>query len=241
MTETDLRQKVAEACWILFNEGQEHFYLGHISAREPGSDRICVKPTGIGLGEVRPEDMAVIDLDGKQLSGDLRIHQEMPIHTGIYRARPDVGCVVHTHPFYVAAFAAATAEFQMVSQDSVLFVNGFGFYQDPQLVVTKEQGAELARVLGDRNAVVLKNHGLATAAATVEEAVFLAASFDRSLRLQMAAGQLGPLSPMSEAEAKKMAKYFESSYPAGRIQASYRYLLRSARRAGLGSELGPVG
>ncbi len=235
MSESELRQKVAEACWILFNEGQEHFYLGHISAREPGSDRVYVKPTGIGLGEVRPEDLAVIDLDGKQLEGSRPIHQEMPIHTGIYRARPDVCCVVHTHPFYVAAFAAASADFQMVTQDSVLFVAGFGFYQDPQLVVTKQQGEELARCLGDRNAVVLKNHGLATASATVEEAVFLAASFDRSLRVQMAAAQLGPLSPMSNDQARQMAEYFESSYPAGRIQSSYRYLLRSARRAGLGA------
>ena len=111
----ELRQLVADACHILFNEGQEHFHLGHVSAREPGSERIFVKPTGIGLGEITADDVCVMDLDGKQLEGKRSLHHEMPIHTETYRRRPDVNCVVHTHPYYGAAFAASSAAFQMVS------------------------------------------------------------------------------------------------------------------------------
>jgi L-ribulose-5-phosphate 4-epimerase len=97
----ELRELVASACRILHNEGHEHFYLGHVSAREPGSNLVCVKPAGIGLGEVASaDDVVVMDLDGRKIEGARPLHHEMPIHTEIYRRRPDVNCVVHTHPFF---------------------------------------------------------------------------------------------------------------------------------------------
>src|SRR6266542_5785374 len=109
----ELRQRVVDACHVLFNEGQEHFHLGHVSAREPGSSVICAKPSGIGLGEVTVDDLATMTLDGEKLDGPRPLHQEMPIHTEIYRRRTDVTCVVHTHPFYAAALSATRAELTM--------------------------------------------------------------------------------------------------------------------------------
>lgn len=224
-----LRQSVVDACHILFNAGQEHFHLGHVSAREPGSGLICVKPTGLGLGEISLEDVAVMTLDGERVEGRRALHQEMPIHTAIYRRRPDVTCVVHTHPFYAAAFSAASAELKMVSQDSVLFAGGIGRYPSAGLVVTREQGEQLAEALGDHAVVVLKNHGIAVAAASVQDATFLAVSFDRSLRMQLTAAQLGPLDPIAPDEVRAMNDYFEQSYQ-GRVESTWQYLLRAARR-----------
>ncbi len=229
MSDQELRQLVAEACRILFHEGQEHFYLGHVSAREPGAERVYVKPTGIGLGEVAPEDVCVMDLDGHQLEGSRPLHHEMPIHTEIYKRRPDVGCVVHTHPFYAAAFAASNARFELVSQDSVLFARGIGSYPSAPLVVTAEQGRVLAECLADKSVVVLKNHGITVVGPSVQDATFLAVSFDRSLRLQLAASQLGPLNPITLEEARRMNDYFDRSYH-GRVQATWDYLRRKAER-----------
>jgi len=218
---------VSHACKVLYAAGQEHFYLGHVSAREPGSAKIWVKPSGLGLGEIEPDDVVACDLDARQLEGKRALHHEMPIHTEIYRRRPDVTCVVHTHPFHTAAYASADAEFQMVSQDSVLFAGGVGHYDSATLVVTREQGERLATALGDTNAVVLKNHGIAIADQSVEGAVFLALSFDRSLRMQHAAGQFGAVDPIPEHEVNEMIDYFTASY-GGRIQTTWNYLLRQA-------------
>lgn len=229
MPDRDLRELVAQGCRILFNEGQEHFYLGHVSAREPGSDRIYVKPSGLGLGEITPGDLAVMDLDGKQLEGKRPIHHEMPIHTEIYRRRPDVNCVVHTHPFHAAAFSAAAANFTMVSQDSVLFADGVGFYPSAVLVVTPRQGQAVAESLGSRRVVVLKNHGMTVVGPSVQDATFLAVSFDRSLKMQLTAQRLGPVDPISPEEVKEMNDYFDRSYH-GRIEATWQYLLRKAQR-----------
>jgi L-fuculose-phosphate aldolase len=226
----ELRQLVSAACRILENEGQEHFFLGHVSARMPGSHLVCVKPSGLGLGEIQPDDLVVVDLDGQRIEGERPIHNEMPIHLETYRARPDVTCVVHTHPFHAAAFSSAAAEFAMVSQDSVLFADGIGRYASPELVVSPEQGRRLADALGQRQVVVLKNHGITVVGPTVQEATFLAVSFDRSLRLQIAAAQLGPLDPIAPAEVTAMHTYFHTRYE-GRVQTMWNYLLRRADRA----------
>jgi L-fuculose-phosphate aldolase len=227
-SDQELRELVSQACRILYAQGQEHFHLGHVSARAPGSGTIWVKPQGIGLGETEPDDVIAIDLDGNQVAGERTPHKEMPIHTEIYRARPEVNCVVHTHPFFAAAYAAAQAEFRMVSQDSVHFSDGVGQYRSAMLVVTKEQGEELAQALGSRKVVVLKNHGIATVDATVQRAVFLAVSFDRSLRMQQAATRFGPIDPISPDEVRRMNEYFGSSYD-GRTETTWNYLLRQAR------------
>lgn len=224
----DVRERVTEACRILYAHGQEHFYLGHVSAREaPGSDRFWVKPTGMGLGEVKPDDLVLLDLDGQRISGDRPIHHEMPIHTEIYRSRPDVNCVVHTHPFHAAAFAASTADFKMISQDSVLFANGFGWYDSAILVVTPEQGRGVAQALGEHRLVVLRNHGIAAVDDTIESATFLAVSFDRSLQLQAMATSLGPIREIVPDEVAAMNEYFGASY-GGRVEVTFEYLLRQA-------------
>jgi L-fuculose-phosphate aldolase len=217
-----------DACHILFDQGQEHFHLGHVSAREPGSELICVKPSGIGLGEVTVDDLAVMTLDGEKLEGPRPLHHEMPIHTEIYRRRPDVNCVVHTHPFHAAAWSSAATELKMVSQDSVLFANGVGLYSSAVLVVTPAQGERLAEALGVRRVVVLKNHGIAVAAPSVQDATFLAVSFDRSIRMQLTAQQLGPIDPISDEEVREMNAYFDQSYQ-GRVETTWQYLLRMAR------------
>jgi ribulose-5-phosphate 4-epimerase/fuculose-1-phosphate aldolase len=95
-------------------------------------------------------------------------------------------------------------------------------------VVSTEQGQKVAECLGDRSVVVLKNHGIAVAAGSVQHAAFLAVSFDRSLRLQLAAQQFGPLAPISAEEVREMNDYFDARYE-GRIEVTWQYLRRRAR------------
>lgn len=93
--------------------------------------------------------------------------------------------------------------------------------------MTKGQGERLAVALGSAKAVVLKNHGIAVVSSSVQDAVFLALSFDRSLRMQHAASQFGPVDPIPPDEVIEMNAYFASSY-GGRIETTWDYLLRQA-------------
>src|SRR5262245_43482284 len=88
--------------------------MGHASQRIPGTDHILIKPrhseTMRGPGDLTPERVLVVDLDGHVVSGDDGPVGERFIHTSIYRARPDVGGVVHTHQLYATAFGIAERE-----------------------------------------------------------------------------------------------------------------------------------
>lgn len=227
MTDDELRLLVSQACKILYDQGQEHFHLGHVSARAPGSEKVWVKPQGLGLGEIRPEDVMAIDLDGNRLTEGQPLHREMPIHTEIYRRRPDVNCVVHTHPFYASAMAATASDFLLLGQDSLHFSDGIGRYDSAQFVVTAEQGAALADALGDRHAVFLRNHGIAVVGSSVPWATYLALSLERSVRMQIAAMQLGRLRPMPPDEVAAINEYLATSY-GDALPNTWRYLLRQS-------------
>ena len=117
----DLRVKVAQACNILAMEGHNDTVYGHVSARIETTDQVWMKPHTLGLEEVRPHDVLTIDLDGNKLAGELPRHSEFPIHTEVYRRRPDVQCVVHTHPPYATAFSAVDEPLRPVNHEGTLF------------------------------------------------------------------------------------------------------------------------
>ncbi|HEX6512627.1 MAG TPA: class II aldolase/adducin family protein [Chloroflexota bacterium] len=226
MTDSDVRDKLVEACRVLFSEGHEHFYLGHVSARASTPGQIWAKPTGLGFDEVLAEDIALADMDGRHLAGERKLHLEMPIHTGIFRARPDVQAVVHCHAFHAVALSASGAAFQLVSQDSLVFAGGVATYPSAELVETADAGDGLARALGNCDVVLMKNHGLTAVGASIEQAVVRAVSFERSCRLQLAAAQLGGVSPIPAEQAARMIARF--SQQASREQSIWRYLVRRA-------------
>jgi L-fuculose-phosphate aldolase len=231
--DADLRERLALACRILYVEGHDHFYLGHLSVRSTSGDSIWVKPAGLGLEEIRADDLMLMDMDGTPLEGTHRLHNEMPIHTEVFKRRPDVQAIVHTHPCYASALASSRTRFEMMSQDSILFYQGVGFYPSAELVMTQEQGQQLADALGDSRAALMRNHGITVVGATIEDATVWAASLERSCRVQLVAGQFGPLMPIEPDEVERMADRFEHGY-AGRNLALWNYLVRKTQRMGLG-------
>ncbi|MBI3059407.1 MAG: class II aldolase/adducin family protein, partial [Deltaproteobacteria bacterium] len=94
----ELKETLAYSCNILAQEGHWDNILGHVSVRIPKQDRILMKPHSFGLEEIRPQHIIVCNLDGKKIEGKYERHSEIFIHTEIFKARPDVNCVVHTHP-----------------------------------------------------------------------------------------------------------------------------------------------
>ena len=181
--------KLAQACRILFMEGLADYNLGHASFKVSGRELIYIKPQGLGLEEVTPQDLIVIDFAGKKISGDHPAHGENPIHTGIYKVRDDVGSVVHVHPVLTTAFSSSRAAIKPLNQEGVIFPRGVPVFESPELVTTAEQARSLARTLGDDNAVILRNHGIVTVGPRIEEACLNALFFEGALRIQRMAGK----------------------------------------------------
>lgn len=227
------REDLALACRMLWLEGHEHFALGHVSSRQPDGTYL-LKASGRGLGETRPGDVIVVDQSGST-DEPARLHAEAPIHTEIYRRRPDVRAVVHTHHPAVAAFAASDASFEFVSQDSVYFADRMAFFDSAEMITDADSGEKLASCLADGRAVILRNHGLVTVGASVPEAVFLAISLARSIGTQERARNFGNVVAMNADEIASLAKDFERSYQR-RVLGQWEYLRRRLAEQGRSAE-----
>ncbi len=221
-----LRRDVARACRVLAGEGYTDLTLGHVSARVPGRDAILVKRKGLALEEVGTGDVVMVDLDGNHLEdGDADLHLETALHTEVYRARPDVGAVVHGHPLYATALAATGARLEMLSHDAVLFADGLPRYESsPDLVTSADEGAAVARALGGSRAVLLRNHGVLVVGATIPWMAVAAATLERAARIQAIAGAMGgALVPMGAEDVGRLAP---EKYRDGFVQEYWEAWLR---------------
>lgn len=185
-----LRADVALACRVLAAHGQGDTVFGHVSARDPEGRGFWMKPAGLGLEEIRPADLLLVDLDGRVLAGRRPRHVEYPIHAEVYRARGDVQAVVHTHPQDATAFSALRVPLRPLSHEACLFVppDVPRFGQTSDLILTAELGRAVAKTLGPGWALLLENHGIVTAGETVAEACVRALLLDRAARVQLLAG-----------------------------------------------------
>jgi L-fuculose-phosphate aldolase len=203
-----LKRKLITAGKVLAAAGQGDFTRGHISARLPGKKPLFImKPHSVGLDEITATNILTIDLDGNVVAGKARRHSEVFIHSEIYRAREDVGCVIHSHPPYAVALSATGRPLRALSQPAALFYQSVGLYDATiNLIRTPEMGAAVAAALGPHRAVLLKNHGVALIGATIEEAVIGAISLENAAMIQMVTEATGTPAPdFSDADIATLA------------------------------------
>src|SRR5436309_5657689 len=185
--EVALKRRLAEACRMLAAAGQGDDVWGHATARVPGTNTFWMKPAGLGLEEIRPEQLLLVDLDGKVLRGRLPRHSEVFIHAEVFRARPEVNGVVHTHPVPATVFSSLGVPLRPITHEGCNFVppDVPRFTETSDLIVTPELGRAVARAIGDRPGLFLVSHGIVTAGLTVEEAAINAILLDKAARVQL--------------------------------------------------------
>jgi L-fuculose-phosphate aldolase len=179
----ELKNRLEKAYKILHMEGlAEDTSRGHITLRTE-DNKIYIKPWGIGFEEVTAENLLCLDSEGKLLEGKGRVHSEIPIHVEIYRKRKDIFSVVHVHPFHSILLSSIfNGSIKIVGHNGMHFVGRVPFYNSLDLIRSKEQAVELARVMGDKLYVLMKNHGIVTAGRTLEEAIILAIDFEKAAK-----------------------------------------------------------
>jgi L-ribulose-5-phosphate 4-epimerase len=204
-SDLEIRELVARACGILALSGQTDMIWGHVSCRDPGGRGIWMKGHELGFDEVTADDVLLISFDGEVLLGTRRRHSEYPIHTEIMRARPDVACVIHTHSRQATAFAAKAVPLRPISHDGCLFVppDIARFDLTGDLIRTRELGEEIARSIGERNAMLIPNHGLVAVGSSVPQGVMTAILLARACEVQLLAGEVVQWSSDEEAISKR--------------------------------------
>ena len=171
MNHSELREEVARVAKQLIESGLVTGTSGNVSARTPEGD-VLMTPSGIDYEELEPGDVVLVDVDGEVLEGSLQPSTETPMHTGIYRARPEVGAVVHTHSIFATTLACLGWTIPPVhymlttlSEDGAIPLAPYTTYG------TEKLAAYAAEALGEtRNACLLQNHGTITVGKSPEEA-----------------------------------------------------------------------
>jgi L-ribulose-5-phosphate 4-epimerase len=184
--------------------------MGNVSGRDPETGLVVIKPSGVRYEDLTPENMVVVDQEGVTVEGDYRPSSDTLAHLYIYRHRPEVMGVVHTHSTFATAFAALGREIPVYLTaicdefGGPIPCGGYG------KVGGDEIGREVIRAIGSSPAVLLKNHGVFTIGKTPEAAVKAAVMVEDSARTVFYALQLGtPEEIPAEEVARAHHRYLE--------------------------------
>jgi L-fuculose-phosphate aldolase len=199
------RDALATACRILAREGHESGLAGQVTARAERPATWWTLQFGYGFEEASAERMVLVDEDLKPLSGG-RPNPGVRFHVWIYRERPDVNAIIHTHAPYASALSITGTPLGIAHMDSSMLHGCAHLGEWPGVPVADDEGRIISAALGNAKTILLANHGLLTTGTYVEEAAYLAVFFERAARMQlraMAAGGVKEVKPELAAEARE--------------------------------------
>ena len=198
------KQMLVDAILMLERAGVVDFN-GHFSWRVTGQDRMLINSGASVRSALDVDDIVTIDFDGNLIDGDAVPPMEFHIHSEIYRKRPDVHSVVHTHPVWSTLFSmTGNVVRPVIMQASVLGE----IQQFPKTASINERrlGQELAECLGAHRVAMLKSHGAVIAAEGILEAFVLAFYLEENAHRQYLAQQIGDPMVLSPEQVEKIGR-----------------------------------
>ncbi|HEX2199923.1 MAG TPA: aldolase [Burkholderiales bacterium] len=217
------REALAGACRILASEGHESGLAGQVTARGDQPGTWWTLQFGFGFEEATPERMVLVDEDLKPLGGG-RPNPGTRFHVWIYRKRPDINAIIHTHAPYASALAATGQPLKTIHMDSAMLHGTAHLAEWPGVPVADDEGRIISAALGSAKTILLANHGLLAAGASVEEAAYLAVFFERAARMQLRAMAAGGFAEVKPELAEEACRFLLQPSIVG---ATFRYWQRT--------------
>ncbi|WP_243770207.1 class II aldolase/adducin family protein [Amycolatopsis acidicola] len=190
-----LRQTISDACRVLAAKGAVSGILGHVSARVDGGLLVRTRgPRERGLRHTTPEDIRLVDLDGQGELGEWTVPNELPIHTEVLRARPEVGAVVHAHPPALLACGLKGLPLRPIYgafdiPGMRMAADGVPVYPRSVLIRRRDLAQEMLAAMGGKPVCLLRGHGVTVTGETVAEAVVRTLALETLARVTL---QVGP-------------------------------------------------
>ncbi len=183
-------QKLALTCRILFENGHDSGLAGQITARSEKPGTYLTQRLGMGFDEICASNLLLVNEDLEVLQGNGMANPANRFHSWLYRARPDVQCIIHTHAVHTAALSMLEVPLEIYD---VAFLPKW-----PGIPVGNEEGEMISKAIGSKRALLLAHHGLLVAASSIEEGCILSIAFERAARMHLlaaAAGKIQPINP----------------------------------------------
>jgi len=185
---------------------------GNVSARDPETGLVVIKASGIRYEEMRPQHMVVVDPDGKLVEGDYKPSSDVYSHLYIYKHRPDVAGVVHTHSAYATAFAAVNKPIPVVLTAIADEFGGPIPCGGVALIGDDAIGKVVVESIGKSPAVLLKNHGVFTIGKNAKTAVKAAVMTEDNARTVWLAMQIGTPDVIPQEDVDKLHQRYTNVY-----------------------------
>jgi len=225
-TDADRRRQLVEGCRILASEDMSDYIWGHVSARASRPGTFWLKGAQLGLEEIDLEDLILVDLDGNVLEGERDRHIEWPIHAEVYRVRPDVNAVVHSHAFASVALGATDLPLADLGHEASRWIPPDipRYTETSDLIDTPERGRSMAGAIGDAGGILLRHHGMVVVGPDIPTACIQAIFLEQACRLQLTVLALGV--PYEEASAADRLRRHEKLARPSLYPKLWEYLVR---------------
>ena len=185
---------------------------GNVSARDPKTNLVVIKPSGVPYDKLSPDNLVVVDLNGKVIDGNLKPSVDMATHLYIYRHMPDVMSVIHTHSTYASAFAATGKSIPVCLTAMADFFGRDIPVGELVLIGEEEIGKEIVRKIDNSKAIIMKNHGPFTIGKNVNEALKAAIFLEESAKTLIMAKILGEPQSIPKSIVNKLHKNYTEKY-----------------------------
>lgn len=170
---------------------------GHLSVRIPGEDAFLINPR-FPASLAEPEDLCIVSAGGEQLAGKYPIPSETPIHSAVYRSRPDTESVLHSHPRNSILVGLLGQGFVAIHREAQRFADGVPAYYDSTHIVAADQARAMVDVLEQRRAAFLVGHGVVVAEESIEHACVAAIALEQSCEDQLRLMTVAEPQPLTE-------------------------------------------
>ena len=174
--------------------GYDEGVAGHITFRDPEfSDHFWVNPLGVHFSQIKISDLLLVNHDGEVVQGNRPVNvAAFAIHSRLHKARPDVNAAAHSHSMYGRTFSSLGKLLDPITQDSCAFYERQAMYDHFSGVVEEtEEGDRIASSLGDKQVIILKNHGILTTGSSVDIALWYFLSMEKCCQSQLMAEAAG--------------------------------------------------
>jgi L-fuculose-phosphate aldolase len=213
-TEQALRRDLVRFGRWLARLGYTPGTSGNLSVRLDG-DRVLVTPTGVSKCLLKAAEMAIVDLDGNQLSGPLHVTSEITMHLAIYHHRRDVRAVIHAHPFTATAFACTGRSLdEFLCQEAVMTLGRVPLAKYAT-TGTSEVAASLVPLIPGHNAILMANHGAVSYGKTLLDAFQKMETLEHLAQISLVASQLGSVQALRQDQIEKLqlaqARYLQNA------------------------------
>ncbi|TSA30469.1 MAG: class II aldolase/adducin family protein [Ignavibacteriales bacterium] len=198
-----LKQDIVEVGKRMYARGYVASNDGNISARLD-DNRFLVTPTGVSKGFMKPEDLIVVNIEGKVLSGIKKPSSEVFMHLQVYKDRPDVNSVCHAHPPYATGFAVAGIPLDKCVLPEVIITLGSIPLIEYGTPGTEELYRPATKLLKDYDAFLLANHGALTVGTDVINAYHKMETLEHFAQIAFVANQLGYLNTLNKEQVQKL-------------------------------------